>query len=179
MGNPGINTSANYLLRPAADALVTFESSTGYAQYMPDPWTQTRPAISFSHLCYAVAGVATMTNYVQLAVTRNAGYIYVTDDSGSNPWDSLPSYWEMEVAFVEQLNREAASNQPPVLSISLQTNGATRVDVTGAPGRYVLQASANFTVWQPMTTNVSATGTFSVYEMVATNRPVWLYRAEQ
>ena len=60
-----------------------------------------------------------------------------------------------------------------------QTNGATRVDVTGAPGRYVLQASANATVWQPMTTNVSATGNFSVYETMATDRPVWLYRAEQ
>ncbi len=179
VGNPGINTSANYLLRPAADALVTFESSTGYAQYVPDPWTQTGPAIAFSHLCYTVAAAATMTNYVQLALTRNAGYIYVTDDSGSNPWDRLPAYWEMEVAFVEQLNREAASNQPPVLSISLQTNGATRVDVTGAPGRYVLQASANATVWQPMTTNVSATGNFSVYETMATDRPVWLYRAEQ
>ena len=139
VGNPGINTTANYLLRPAADALVTFESNAGYAQYVPDLWTQTRPAIAFSHLCYAVASAATMTNYVQLGVTRNAGYLYVTDDSGSNPWDRLPAYWETEVAFVEQINREAASNQPPVLNILMQTNGATRVDVTGAPGRYVLQ----------------------------------------
>src|SRR5881396_261353 len=80
VGNPGINTSANYLLRPAADALVTFESNAGYAQYVADPWTQTQPAIAFSHLCYAVPTAATMTNYVQLGVTRNAGYIFVTDD---------------------------------------------------------------------------------------------------
>ena len=105
VGNPGINTSANYLLRPAADALVTFESSSGYAQYVPDPWTQTGPAIAFSHLCYAVAAAATMTNYVQLALSRNAGYIYVTDDSGNNPWDRLPAYWEAEVASVEQIGR--------------------------------------------------------------------------
>src|SRR5205814_2638949 len=57
VGNPGINTLANYLLRPAADALVTFENNTGYAQYVPDPWTQTQPAISFADLCYAVASV--------------------------------------------------------------------------------------------------------------------------
>jgi hypothetical protein len=179
VGNPGINTSANYLLRPATDGLVTFENNTGYTQYVPDPWTQTQPAISFSHLCYAVASAATMTNYVQLGVSRNAGYIYVTDDSGSNPWDRLPVYWETEVALVEQINREAASKQPPVLSILLQSNGATRVDVTGAPGRYVLQASSNFTGWQPTTTNVSATGNFSVYEAVVTNRPVRLHRAAQ
>jgi len=179
VGNPGINTLAAYLLRPAADTLVTFESNAGYAQYVADSWTQTQPAIAFSHLCYSVASAATMTNYVQLGVTRNAGYIYVTDDSGSNPWDRLPAYWETEVAFVEQINREAAIHQPPVLNILMQANGATRVDVTGAPGRYVLQASTNVTGWQPTTTNVSATGNFSVYETVATNRRVWLYRAEQ
>jgi hypothetical protein len=114
-----------------------------------------------------------------LAVARNAGHIYVTDDSGSNPWDRLPAYWGAEVAFVEQLNREAASNQPPVLSISMETNGAARVDVTGAPGRYVLQASTQVMGWQPTMTNVSATGTFRFYQTVATNRPVWLYRTEQ
>jgi len=179
VGNPGINTSADYLLRPAVDALVTFENNAGYAQYVPDPWTQTQPAISFSHLCYAIASPATMTNYVQLAVTRNAGYIYVTDDSGSNPWDSLPAYWDPEVGFVEQLNRVAASNRPPVLSISLQSNSAARVEVTGAPGRYVLQASTDVMGWQPTTTNVSATGTFRFYQTLATNRPVWLYRTEQ
>jgi hypothetical protein len=54
-----------------------------------------------------------------------------------------------------------------------------RVDVTGAPGRYALQASTNVTGWQPTTSNVSATGTFRFYQTVATNRPVWLYRAEQ
>ncbi len=179
VGNPGIKTSANYLLRPAADALVTFENNTGYDQYVPDPWTQTQPAIAFSHLCYAVASASTMTNYVQLSVMRNAGCIYVTDDSGGNPWDRLPAYWETEVAFVEQINREAATHQPPVLNISVETNGAARVDVTGAPGRYVLQTSSNVTGWQPTTTNVSATGTFRFYQTLATNRPVWLFRTEQ
>src|SRR5439155_10073922 len=151
VGNPGINTSANYLLRPTADALVTFENNAGYAQYVPDPWTKTWPAIDFSHLCYAVATPATMTSYVQLAVSRNAGYLYVTDDSGSNPWDSLPAYWETEVALVEQINHEAASTQPPVLSISLEGNGGTRLNVTGTPGRYVMQTSTNLTNWQSMT----------------------------
>jgi hypothetical protein len=179
VGNPGTKTLADYLLRPTADLLVTFENNTGYAQYVPDPWTQTRPATAFSHLCYATAAAETMTNYVDLAARRNAGYIYVTDDSGSNPWDRLPSYWETEVACVEKLNRAAASNQRPVLGISRQASGAVQVNVTGAPGRYVLQASANLTNWQPMTTNVSATGNFSIHETVVTDRPVWTYRAEQ
>src|SRR2546422_1906588 len=93
VGNPGFNTPASYLTRPTVDALVTFENSAGYPQYRPDPWTQTQPATAFSHLCYDVPTPDTMTNYVQLAVARNVGYIYVTNDRGSNPWDTLPSYW--------------------------------------------------------------------------------------
>jgi hypothetical protein len=102
-----------------------------------------------------------------------------TDDSGSNPWDRLPSYWETEVALIEKLNRAAASNQPPVPGISRQANGAVQVNVNGAPGRFVLQASTNLTNWAPRTTNVSATGTFSIQETVATAQPLWTYRAEQ
>ena len=37
---------------------------------------------------------------VSLAASRNVGYIYVTNDSGANPWDTLPSYWNAEVAAV-------------------------------------------------------------------------------
>jgi hypothetical protein len=70
VGNPGINTLESYLVKPATDALVTFESNLGYAQYVPDSWTQAQPATAFSHLCYAVGSPATMTNYVLLAVAR-------------------------------------------------------------------------------------------------------------
>jgi len=179
IGNPGINTLQSYLAEPAADALVTFESNVGYPQYVPDPWTQTNPATAFSHLCYAVAAPATMTNYIQLAVARNAGYIYVTDDSGSNPWDTLPTYWWSEIGMVECLNRQAASNQPPLLSISLLTNWTVQLHVAGAAGRSVVQTSTNLTEWEPMTTNMSATGSFSVSDPLATNRHSRLYRAVQ
>jgi hypothetical protein len=26
-------------------------------------------------------------------VLRNAGYLYVTNDTPPNPWDTLPPYW--------------------------------------------------------------------------------------
>jgi hypothetical protein len=179
VGNPGINTLEVYLTRPVTDALVTFENNTGYAQYIPDPWTQTNAATAFSHLCYAVAAPDTMTNYVLLARGRNAAYIYVTDDAGNNPWDTLPSYWSSEIGLVEKLNRQAASNRPPVIKISAPTNGAVQLHMEGAPGRYVLQTSTNFTTWDQTATNISASGSFSVSEAVAPNRRVRLYRTEQ
>ena len=34
------------------------------------------------------------------AVSANAGYVYITDDKGSNPYDTLPKYFSKEVAAV-------------------------------------------------------------------------------
>jgi len=179
VGNPGANTVSSYLARPTVDGLVTFENNAGYPQYMPNVWTQTQPATAFSHLCYDVPGADTMTNYVQLAIGRNAGYIYVTDDRGSNPWDTLPSYWLAEVGLVEVLNRQAASNRPPVLTLTVETNRAARVGAVGEPGRYVLEVSMDLSHWTPLATNVSATGQFQFFDAGATNSPGRVYRTAQ
>src|ERR1051326_3183175 len=85
MGNPGINTQESYLTRPCADTLVTFEVNTGYSNYVADTWVTNHLGRQFCHLPYAVPAATTMTNFVNLAAARNAGWIYVTDDSGSNP----------------------------------------------------------------------------------------------
>jgi hypothetical protein len=177
VGNPGTATASIYLDRPAADALVTFESNAGYITYRPDVWTQTRPATAFSHLCYAVASASAMTNYVQLAQARNAAYIYVTDDAGNNPWDRLPSYWEAEVALIEQLNRQAALAAPARLAITIKEKQSVQISVSGAPGRYLLQSSSNFQSWRSILTNVSASGSFSV--PAPAPRPRENYRTEQ
>ena len=39
-------------------------------------------------------------SYVELARTRNIGCVFITDDTLENPWNTLPEYWEDEVAFV-------------------------------------------------------------------------------
>ncbi|MBI4755911.1 MAG: spherulation-specific family 4 protein [Betaproteobacteria bacterium] len=103
-GNPGQNTLVNYA--SYADTLVTFDSNTGYPGFTPDAWNAGYSADHFAHLAYGVADSATMTSYIDLAVARNAGFVYFTDDPGSpvptenNPWDTLPSYWNAEVAYV-------------------------------------------------------------------------------
>jgi len=179
VGNPGINTLSNYLTRPTFDALVTFENNTGYPAYRPDAWTQKQPATAFSHLCYDVTNAVTMTNYVQLAVKRNAGYVYVTDDRGNNPWDTLASYWNAEVNLVESINRQAATNQPAVLSIAPEIQGLMQVQVSGSPGRYLLEASPNLTNWGTIATNVSSTGKFNFLDTQTNKYPIRVYRTAQ
>jgi hypothetical protein len=179
VGNPGINTLANYITRPAFDRLVTFESNAGYTEYLPDSWTQKQPATTFSHLCYDAATAAIMTNYVQLAVKRNAGYVYVTDDRGNNPWDTLPSFWTAEVDLVETINRQTATNRPAVLSIAPQNEGQVQVQVSASPGRIILQTSPNLTNWGPIATNVSDSGKFQFSDGPTNGHPVRSYRTTQ
>ncbi|MGB2832519.1 MAG: spherulation-specific family 4 protein [Methylotenera sp.] len=97
-GNAGTNTPKEYA--SAADVLITFENQTGYSSNTPDAWTTNYSASHFANLLYNVSTTAEMQAAVSLAASRNVGYIYVTNDSGANPWDTLPSYWNAEVAAV-------------------------------------------------------------------------------
>jgi len=156
VGNPGTTTQEEYLARPCADTLVTFEHNTGYITYVPDRWVTNYPANRFAHLPYAVASSATMTNYIQLARARHAGFIFVTDDVLPNPWDTLPAYWENEVSLLQQLNR-------PQLAISLDNQNAIRVEVCGAPGlRSVLETSTNLSQWTAFSTNQPEDGKYAI-----------------
>jgi hypothetical protein len=117
------------------------------------------PEPQFAHLTYAVAGAERMTNFVQLAVQRHAGFIYVTDDGGSNPWDTLPSYWEAEVGLIESLNQAAAERLQSRLFLTRETSPTFRLEGRGSTGRYVLEAASPLGDWQALSTNLTNTGT--------------------
>lgn len=106
-GNPGIGTLESYL--SIADTLVTFEGPpatsalTPYGYDIhgePDAWARAYPAERFGHLIHGVAGASAMQRLLVLAASRNAGYVYITDDVLPNPWDTLPAYWRAEIAAV-------------------------------------------------------------------------------
>ena len=98
--NPGIGTVEEYFSRPACDAAVIFEVDAGWSNHAPAAYATNYPASRFAVLPYAVPDEAGMRQAVDLAVRRNVGYVYVTDDAGANPWDSLPTYWTRFVDYV-------------------------------------------------------------------------------
>jgi len=100
--NPGTQIAQGYISQPAGDTAVIFENGSGWPGYTPDGYVQNYPAHRFAMLAYNVANTATMRTYVDLARTRNIGYVYVTNDGGANPWDTLPSYWSALVDYVGQ-----------------------------------------------------------------------------
>jgi hypothetical protein len=56
-------------------------------------------------MLHGVTDAQTMQQHLDLAVQRNIGYIYITNDqANSNPWDSFPSYWQQEVESIRAKN---------------------------------------------------------------------------
>jgi spherulation-specific family 4 protein len=175
-GNPGINTLETYLTRPTADLLVTFESNSGYTTLTVDGWVTNHLARQFSHLPYNVPDAGTMTNYVNLAASRNAGWIYVTDDILPNPWDTLPSYWTNEVNYIRSLNQSAPGTR---LSIATPTNGRASLQVSGAPGVYEIQATSNLVNWSAIGIISSSSNLANFTDSASINLPRRSYRTRQ
>lgn len=123
IGNPGqpfLNgvSPADYL--STADVFNIFEGpniapSPGAAGFDAYPyglnWFENYPSDRFSNVVYDVPADAgdpgsssAMLADLSRAAQLNAGYVYITNLSGGNPYTALPSYWDQEAAAIHQLN---------------------------------------------------------------------------
>ncbi|HEY6786527.1 MAG TPA: spherulation-specific family 4 protein [Trebonia sp.] len=96
--NPGDYPDQSYM--SAGDIIVTFEGS--YAQYATlavPHWADGYPAARFAALIYAVPATGLPRSF-DAARRRNVGYVYVTSQSGINPYGSLPGYWASEDTII-------------------------------------------------------------------------------
>lgn len=108
--NPGTQIEQDYLARPAADIAVIFEdNSQAWITYQPQSYLSSYEPGHFASLIHSVPDAATMKSHIDRAVARQIGYIYVTDDSPTSPdrdpWNSLPSYWQEEIDYIQSLNQ--------------------------------------------------------------------------
>jgi hypothetical protein len=108
--NPGTHTDESYLTLPATDTAVIFEDyAKAWLSYEPDSYVSQYQNERFASLIHSVPDAATMKDYLDRAITLNIGYMYITDDSPSSedgdPWNSLPSYWQEEVNYIQSLNQ--------------------------------------------------------------------------
>lgn len=63
----------------------------------PPLWARKYPASRFWHLVHGAQNLADMRDTLKLARERNAGLVYVTDETAANTWGRLPVYWSAEV----------------------------------------------------------------------------------
>jgi hypothetical protein len=139
--NPG--TAVPQCYERAADVLVTFEGS--YAAYTGHPATPAEAYMRLTwnpvdpqkiwHLVYGAGTEAAMDDAVLLSKQRNAGWVYVTDDTLGNPWDSLPapSYWTNERGQVAPSGWADASAPSVPGNVSLGNVAGSSVQIGWAP----------------------------------------------
>jgi hypothetical protein len=96
--NPGLVPDAGYL--EVADTLVVFEGVPAEhdRDEVPD-WIREAGPSRIAHLVHS-AGDAAPAAARSTAVERGAGFVYVTDDGGANPWDTLATGFEREAAVL-------------------------------------------------------------------------------
>jgi hypothetical protein len=93
--DPGTNTSECYM--STADIIVNFEDTyANYVGWSPDSWVSKYSASRFWQIIISTSP-ADMPQAVALSRSRNAGWVYVTNYGGDNPFDTLPSYWSYEL----------------------------------------------------------------------------------
>ena len=96
--NPGRYPAQSYM--SVGDVVNVFEGP--YSSYLPlqvPSWVSKYPASKFGQTIYATSQ-SQLRHVIRLSRQRRAGYIYVTNRSGTNPYDGLPSYWAQEAAAV-------------------------------------------------------------------------------
>ena len=142
-GNPGTNADEGYFTRPAATLLIIFEDEASqWSSYTPDSWVAGYPANRFSMLAHATATATDMRAAIDLAVQRNIGFVYVTDDGLPNPWDTLPSYWQDELDYLEAQAVPALPGTG-LLWLALALVATGRAAIRGAPSRGPRSKSAS------------------------------------
>ncbi len=98
--NPGDYPDPSYM--SVSNVVMAFEGP--YAAYhnidVPS-WAFGYNPDRFANTVYATSG-SQVTSALSLSKSRNAGYVYVTNGTGGNPYNALPSYWSTEDSAITQ-----------------------------------------------------------------------------
>jgi hypothetical protein len=98
--DPGNTTHECYMA--AADIIVNYEGSySDYIKWSPIGWEFKYKAKQFWNIIYDT-NQNEMTKAITQAKTQNVGWVYITDNTGQNPFADLPSYWDTEINATKQ-----------------------------------------------------------------------------
>jgi Spherulation-specific family 4 len=92
--NPGNYPEEGYM--SVGNVVMAFEGPyASYTGIRVPSWAYRYSPSRFANTIYATSQ-SQVHNALSLSRSRNAGYVYVTNRSGANPYDGLPSYWASE-----------------------------------------------------------------------------------
>lgn len=137
--NFGTYTSPAY--EPYGDIFVNAEMDHALYQtwILPTDGFQNNPAYSsrFWHLIHTTNSTDLGSTLTQTR-NNNAGWVYITDDTMPNPYDTAPTYWNTELTSVATLpastipNRGVTDLPAGCLDTSVHTNSSQKDNTTTA-----------------------------------------------
>lgn len=90
--NPGISIDEEFLKEKVGDTIVIFEDSyLNFLKHKFPDYVKRYPNERFAILVHDVKNLEDSKTVINKS--ENIGFIYCTDDSEPNPWDTFPSYW--------------------------------------------------------------------------------------
>lgn len=135
--NFGTYTSPAY--EPYGDIFANAEMDHALYQtwILPTDGFQDNPAYSnrFWHLIHTTNS-GDLTSTLTQTRNNNAGWVYITDDTMPNPYDTAPTYWSTELTSVATLPASAMPNRGVTdlpagcLDTSVQTNSSRATNTT-------------------------------------------------
>jgi Spherulation-specific family 4 len=98
--NPGAYPDQGYM--SVSNVVMAFEGPyAAYHNIQVPSWVFDYSSDRFANTIYATSG-SQVTSAINLSKSRNTGYLYVTDGTGGNPYNGLPSYWATEDSEITQ-----------------------------------------------------------------------------
>jgi hypothetical protein len=112
--NPGTDADPAYL--QAATCLLLFENdqaSASLLDWQPPAWVSAARPGQVAVLAYHLADEAAMNAVLARALAAGAGWLYLTDDTLPNPWNTLPAFWEAQVEAIARFNQYSGEQRHP------------------------------------------------------------------
>jgi len=101
IANPGTTCDEAYANEKDGATVCLFEGPGGFGKYRLPKWAEKASPDRIAALAYKVGTVDAMKEAISEAKSKRAGYVYVTDADGKNPWNRLPTYWAEEVSAIQ------------------------------------------------------------------------------
>lgn len=96
-GDAGNNVPTDWFGSVCADTIIVYE---GYGAPLPANYSR-YDALADNNVALIVLGLAAMNHEWANQISAYAGWLYMTNDSGGNPYDQLPTYFD---ALMQRLN---------------------------------------------------------------------------
>ena len=164
VGNPGTSTLSSYV--GTVDVLSISEGSMPSASTLQaNTFNGAYPKSDFEFVAYGVSSLPS-----QSTITTDSNYvawIYITNDGGSNPYDTLPSYFATEVAMLNTGSTSTAPGAPTGLTTTASSSSQINLSWTapsnnggsGITGYKIEQSTNAGSTWSTLVANTASTGT--------------------